>query len=121
MLYDAQGREISSKRHGMQADAYDIPNGAIVSEEITLAMQNKMRNDAKFRERIELAQKIRHQKFKKPGKLLHLALMQNGEMNAATEAALLANQKFGEKIMRERTKNEKLTESDKAYVQANVV
>jgi hypothetical protein len=122
MLYDAHNRPIErTGMHGMQADAFQQPAGAIVSVEITRALQNKIRNDTKFRERIELAQKIVHKKFKKKGKLLHLAMLKREDMERGVEDSLIKNQAFGEKVLRERAKNENLTETDKGYEQAKMV
>jgi hypothetical protein len=107
MLLDAKGRPTSSgARRGMQLDAFQ--QHGLTSINITLAMQNKLRNDTKFRERVELAQKIRKEKYHKTGEVLHLALLKRGGMESKTERALIDNQKFGEKIIRKRIKDNDL-------------
>jgi len=100
MLYAPNGRPIrkvsapfGGMRRGMQVDAIALANtGAKVSPEFSRQFQNKLRNNAELRERIERADKMTGTKT------LHLAMIERGEMSNKTEDTLMVNQKFGEKI-----------------------
>ena len=112
MILDAQGRPIrkvaapnTTERKGMQFDAYSLPDGAIVDLDKSKEFQNRLRNDVALRERIEVADRM------VGTKTLHLAVLQRGEMSSNVEKALISNQKFAQKIMEKRTKEENLKRS----------
>ncbi len=117
MLYGPNGKPITIEppkhcgRRGMQADAFALPDGAVVSLERSMDLQQRIRNDARLRERIEAADRMTGTKT------LHLMMLDHGEISEKKQDALVKNLEFAEKIMRKRIENEKsdLKGSNKAY------
>jgi hypothetical protein len=97
-------------RRGDQTDAFQMANGAIVSESASLALHRKIVSDPVLRDRIESAQKI-------VGKeTLHMALIRRDTSKKSNiEEIIKTNVRAGETVIRERAQNENLTESKKAY------
>jgi hypothetical protein len=113
MLYAPNGQPI---RKSMQVDAYDLPDGAIVSKAMSIVIHNKIANDTLLRERLEQAQRERNARFpKRKGNILHLAMLKRGEMSTRTQEALVKNAEFGEKVARKRMSAENLKQSARGY------
>jgi hypothetical protein len=111
-LVDWRGRPIQSKQtRDEQIDGFQLPNGAVVSKSASFDLHNRIRNDAGLRERLETAQRMTGRK------ILHLSLMERGNKNVTDDLfrTIEKNADFGEKVMRERVKNENLKESEKGY------
>lgn len=115
MILDAHGRPTSSEwvngRRGDQVDGFQLPDGAIVSKRISMDLHERIKNDSKLRERIEVAQRMTK------SKILHLSLLDNTNKHAtgSVDDAIKANLDVGEELQRHRTNTEKLTKSEKAY------
>jgi hypothetical protein len=112
MLFGPNGLPVSSQnseapvRTGMQFDAFQLPNGAIISSKISKDFRNKIQNNTELRERLEKAQRMTGRK------LIALDMQRNNKgMNDDTRKVLEKNQSFGEKVMKKRIKNENLSKS----------
>lgn len=111
MILGANGQPVSSQdslgggRKGNQVDVFSLPDGAIVSKERSFALHNKIKNNSVLRERIEAAQR------QTGAKVLHLSMMQRGEMAPDTQRALIKHTEHGEKIMQKRIVDENLQRS----------
>lgn len=132
MILNAQGQPVSSSsvRNGNQVDAFQLPDGTIISAKAAKIMIEKARNDTVFRERLERADKEQyefrlrrwwqngcpgHAPRKEENWILAFLRRDNNEFTAEIQDKLIKNQEFGEKIMRQRTQNEGLKESEKGY------
>jgi L-cysteine desulfidase len=117
-LVDCFGRPITSKqqRRDEQVEGFELPNGAIISKQISFDLHKRIQNDTALRERLETAQRMTGRS------ILHLAMLDHGnkQMTAGMEKAIEKNLDFGEKIQQRRIKEEKLTESEKGYENLSV-
>lgn len=120
-LYAPNGQVLSGEaagvRHGLQVDAYSLPNGAIISKRLSMDIHNKIKNNARLRENIETAQKMVLAKKiqawimggmigKKPTmqETIHLAMLrrENKEMTNEVRDNIDRNMSFGENIQNKR-------------------
>ena len=106
MILDARGNPIkierpnTTARRGAQIDAFQLPKGAIIDARRSREFHNRIRNDARLRERLETADKMTGTKS------LCLQMLKPGEMTPMTKIALQNNLEFGEKVMRRRAQEE---------------
>jgi hypothetical protein len=86
----------------MQVDGYSLPDGYVVSAKASMGLHNRIQNDSVLRERIEAADRMTGTES------IHLAMLRHDHKKPSkqTEAALLKNQQFGEKIMKKRIHDE---------------
>jgi hypothetical protein len=130
MLYGPDGNIISGQgRNGNRVDGFQLADGVVVCEAASRKLHERVKNDARFRELLEQADResyeLRRRKWAEGGMQgpapkfevsEHLALVKRG--NNAPDA-VWKNQAFGEKVMRERAKNENLEGSAAGYANLN--
>lgn len=120
MLFDHRGNRIEESqkvkspdingRRGMGFDAYSLPKCAIIDPRRSKGFQNRLRNDAKLRERIEKADKMTGTKT------LHLEMLNRnnnrGDLTPEVERALIINQEFGQRVKKMRLAKQDYTEGE---------
>lgn len=103
-IVDWRGRPISSAnernemRRGEQVEAFSLPDGAVISKTASLALHNRIANDTRLRERLEVAARMTGRRS------LHLALLDRSNKNVtrSVEEAIVRNLDHGEKIQNQR-------------------
>jgi hypothetical protein len=115
MIYAPNGQPANTMRVGRTVDGFQLPNGTIISVSKSLELHNKIKNDARFRERIEQADRESAALKKRLGlsdgrieESEHLAMLRtnNTAKTAEVEKKIINNQAFGEKVLRKRIENE---------------
>lgn len=112
MLYDANGNILTIKKpvneqRAMQHDAYNMPNGMLVSVKHFLKFAKTIEDNEAVRTKLEIVEKITGCRI--------MALAYN-RANEFDKRKILRNLEFGEKINRHRAKTEDgLNATSKGY------
>lgn len=102
MLYDHRGQPIkpvapnSAVRNGIRVDSSNLPSCAKINLDASITLSRKLRNDSRFRELVEKADKITGTRT------MHLDMIAPRPdigMTNKTTSILEKNQKFGEKVL----------------------